>query len=58
MLIPEWLYWTSTFSSIAIELTSRIFSKVTGKTLHGWLTVGVAGKSIGHFLDLVRSRSN
>ena len=31
MLIPEWMYWTSTFSSIAIEQTSHLFSKVTGK---------------------------
>ena len=30
-------------------------SKVTG-ILHGWLTVGVKGKSVSHILDLVRLR--
>ena len=43
-----------TFSSIAIIKSQKRQLNI----LHCWLTVGVTGKSVGHFLDLVQSRSN
>ena len=51
----------STFSSVEIELTSHLTSKAIGtfvNTSHGWLNVGVTGKYVRNFLDLVRLRSN
>ena len=35
-----------------------IFRPLLVLLLYGWLTVSMTGKSIGHVLDLVRSRAN